>query len=196
MNKLLSIGLIVASLIIGGCASSNSHFQLKKHFLTGFSYLYTDIPEPLEIDLSFLRNDFLYKQPTYIPNKNAAIFTYAKDGVEIIIKTLSPAFMNGEADYQPPQNVSDSAYIDYVIKYAIGRRYPGEKFEDVLYNQEKNYGYACITPKNSLMFNCEAVTVTPKRSTVAIEFHSKNETESKIMEWLIEAIESVKPVGN
>lgn len=69
MNKLLSIGFVSATLIISGCASSNSHTQLKKHFLTGFHYVYTDIPEPLEMDLSYLRNEFAYERPLYSSEK-------------------------------------------------------------------------------------------------------------------------------
>ena len=196
MNKLLSIGLISASLIIGGCAGSNSHTQLKKHFMTGFHYLYTDIPEPLEIDLSYLRNDFAYQRPVYSSEQNFAQFDFAKDNIDITIKTLPSSFIVGEGDFQPPQNESDSALIDYIINYSFGRRYPGEESKSTTYKQEKNYGYACIIPKNSSSLNCEAITITQKRSIVAIEFYSNRDSESKVMEWLIEAIESVKPVGN
>lgn len=196
MNKLLSIGFVSATLIISGCASSNSHTQLKKHFLTGFHYVYTDIPEPLEMDLSYLRNEFAYERPLYSSEKNFAQFDFAKDNIAIRIKTLPSSFMAAEGDFQPPQNESDSSFIDYVINYSFNRRFPGEERKNTTYKQENNYGYACIIPKNSSILNCEAITVTPKRSIVAIEFNSNRESEGKVMDWLIEAIEGVKPVGN
>jgi hypothetical protein len=196
MNKLLSIGFVSATLIISGCASSNSHTQLKKHFLTWFHYVYTDIPEPLEMDLSYLRNEFAYERPLYSSEKNFAQFDFAKDNIAIRIKTLPSSFMVAEGDFQPPQNESDSSFIDYVINYSFSRRFPGEERQSTTYKQDKNYGYACIIPKNSSLLNCEAITVTPKRSIVAIEFNSNRESESKVMDWLIEAIEGVKPVGN
>ncbi|SHL05374.1 hypothetical protein [Fibrobacter sp. UWB12] len=196
MNKLLSIGFISATLIISGCASSNSHTQLKKYFLTGFHYVYTDIPEPLEMDLSYLRNEFAYERPLYSSEKNFAQFDFAKDNIAIRIKTLPSSFIVTEGNFQPPQNESDSTLIDYIINYSFSRRFPGEERKNTTYKQEKNYGYACIIPKNSSILNCEAITVTPKRSIVAIEFNSNRESESKVIDWLIEAIEGVKPVGN
>ena len=78
MNKLLSIGFVSATLIISGCASSNSHTQLKKHFLTGFHYVYTDIPEPLEMDLSYLRNEFAYERPLYSSEKKLCTIRFCK----------------------------------------------------------------------------------------------------------------------
>lgn len=196
MNKLLSIGFVSVSLIISGCASSNSHTQLKKHFLTGFHYVYTDIPEPLELDLSYLRNEFAYERPLYSSEKNFAQFDFAKDNIVIRIKTLPSSFIVAEGDFQPPQNESDSTLIDYILNYSFSRRFPGEDRQNTTYEQEKNYGYACIIPQNYSILNCEAITITPKRSIVAIEFNSNRESESKVMDWLIEAIEGVKPVGN
>ena len=196
MNKLISTTLISSAFIFSGCAGSNSHTQLKKHFLTGFHYVYTDIPEPLEMDLSYLRNEFAYERPLYSSEKNFAQFDFAKDNIAIRIKTLPSSFMAAEGDFQPPQNESDSSFIDYVINYSFSRRFSGEERQSTTYKQDKNYGYACIIPKNSSILNCEAITVTPKRSIVAIEFNSNRESEGKVMDWLIEAIEGVKPVGN
>ena len=131
-----------------------------------------------------------------LQKKNFAQFDFAKDNIAIRIKTLPSSFMAAEGDFQPPQNESDSSFIDYVINYSFNRRFPGEERKNTTYKQENNYGYACIIPKNSSILNCEAITITPKKSIVAIEFNSNRDSESKVMEWLIEAIEGVKPVGN
>lgn len=159
--------LCLAALMLTSCAS-NRPFALKRHFMTDYAYLYTKIPEPLEIDLAFMKKDLEYSQPTYSSTQNFAIFPYRWGSTDITIKALPESFRESHSmgdDYQPPLDVSDSAFMDYVINYSVNRVFPKNEADKIIHNAGKNYSYTCFVddPSQVATIGCLAVHVTAKK---------------------------------
>lgn len=204
MKKILAfIAICLSSLMLTSCAN-NRPFALKRHFSTGYAYLYTKIPEPLEIDLAFMKEDLEYSHPTYSSTQNFAIFPYRWGNTDITIKALPSSFMEPSSlgsDYQPPQNVSDSVYMDYAINYSIRKAFPKGESDEIVYNAKKNYSYTCLVddPKQTTTIACLAVHVTVNKSIVIVETSSTSigwTSKEGLASTLKSLVEEIKPVGN
>lgn len=189
------------SVILAGCAARltnpNNPSLLLPHFLTGTLYLYTEIPEPMEIDLKFLNKNtkFEYSRPIYTYERSLSSFTFVSDSITTKIMAMAPRFMDADTSFHAPENASDQEYIEAHIKYLLSISYPIDPVEEITYDSKKNYGITCIRTKNHDIFHCEAVRITPHRNIVVVETRGKTESADKIQKRIIPIIESVEETG-
>ena len=195
MKKGLFICTIFAAFFISGCTSSKAPFLLKKHFLTELHYLYTEIPEPMEIDLAFLGREFSYNSPIYSSEQNIAIFPFMKDNSTIYIKALSNSYIQNENKIPPPQSANDTEYIKNHITYSMNALSTEKLIDEIIFNNDKKYGYTCTSTQNGEKVFCQAVLITSQKNVVAIEMERVFTGSTEYLkDILIQAIESVKPV--
>jgi len=156
-------------------------------------YIYTEIPEPMEIDLKFItkRSDYKYSQPIFTYERSFASFTYIKDDVITRVMAMAPRFMKADTAFHPPENATDQEYINFHIKYALSNFYPDDAVGEITYDNEKNYGITCIYPKDQDIIHCEAIRITPHRNVVVVEMKSPTRSEDNVKEWVTPVIESV-----
>ena len=195
MKKGLFICTIFAAFFISGCTSSKAPFLLKKHFLTELHYLYTEIPEPMEIDLAFLGSEFSYNSPIYSSEQNFAIFPFMKDHSTIYIKALSNSYIQNENKTPPPQSANDTEYIKNHITYSMNALSTEKLIDEIIFDNDKKYGYTCTSTQNGEKIFCQAVLITSQKNVVAIEMERVFTGSTEYLkDMLIQAIESVKPV--
>ena len=196
MKKALFTFATLAAFFLAGCAgsgNSKSASVFLPRFMTETMYIYTEIPEPMEIDLKFItkNSEYKYSQPIFTYERSFASFTYIKDDVITRIMAMSPRFMKADTAFHPPENATDQEYINFHIKYALSNFYPDDAIGEITYDSEKNYGITCIYPKDQDIIHCEAIRITPHRNVVVVEMKSPTRSEDNVKEWVTPVIESV-----
>ena len=196
MKKALFTFATLAAFFLAGCAgsgNSKSASVFLPRFMTETMYIYTEIPEPMEIDLKFItkNSEYKYSQPIFTYERSFASFTYIKDDVITRIMAMAPRFMKADTAFHPPENATDQEYINFHIKYALSNFYPDDAIGEITYDSEKNYGITCIYPKDQDIIHCEAIRITPHRNVVVVEMKSPTRSEDNVKEWVTPVIESV-----
>ena len=196
MKKALFTFATLAAFFLAGCAgsgNSKSASAFLPRFMTETMYIYTEIPEPMEIDLKFItkHSDYKYSQPIFTYERSFASFTYIKDDVITRVMAMAPRFMKADTAFHPPENATDQEYINFHIKYALSNFYPDDAIGEITYDSEKNYGITCIYPKDQDIIHCEAIRITPHRNVVVVEMKSPTRSEDNVKEWVTPVIESV-----
>lgn len=140
-----------------------SPIPIEKHFLTELHYLYTEIPEPMEIDLAFLGREFSYNSPIYSSEQNIVIFPFMKDHSTIYIKAHSNSYIQNENKISPPQSANDTEYIKNHITYSMNALSTEKLIGEIIFNNDKKYGYTCISTQNGEKVFCQAVLITSQK---------------------------------
>ncbi len=196
MKKALFTFATLAAFFLAGCAgsgNSKSASVFLPRFMTETMYIYTEIPEPMEIDLKFItkNSEYKYSQPIFTYERSFASFTYIKDDVITRIMAMSPTYMKVDTNFHPADGLSDQEYIEFHTKYFLSKFYPTDSVNEITYDNEKNYGLTCIYPKDQDIIHCEAVRITPHRNIVMVEMKSPTRSEDNVKEWVTPVIESV-----
>ena len=206
MKKVLSISLVLAVLVLSGCALLMGT-QMRPIVLgqmliyfrasTANAFIATEMPEKLEIDTPFNANGtFYYKNAVHDTTKGIASVTLNNEDLEMgfILASYSKAVQNNPEVFQ--NDISDSLKTTRIFSAydELFKDCTEENLVDTGYNSEKKYTYRCYkvthgdgTPEDI----CLASRLTQKGNILLVVMRSFA-NDAKVKEKLLDAINSVE----
>ena len=78
----------------------------------------------------------------------------------------------------------------------MGSMFPGNSVGEIVFNNDKNYGYTCASTQNGEKVYCQAVLITPQKNVITIEMdRTFTGSTDYLRDLIIKGIESVKLVS-